>query len=74
MSITLEVAQIEFYEGQQTIWVHALDGTTMLRIKCTGKIIVNSQCISPAAHGDIIVPGNIHICIPQGVPNDRRVR
>lgn len=60
----LDVAQLEFHEGQQTVWVHAPDGTTLLRIKCTGKIIVDKHCSSPVAHADLIVAGNIHICIP----------
>lgn len=61
----LPVAQVEFNEGQQTLWVHAPDGTTMLRLKCTGKITVDKSCTSPVAHSDIIVQGDINICIPK---------
>lgn len=62
--ITLPVAQIEFYEGQQTLWIHAPDGTTMLRIKCMGKINIDDACTGLVAHGDIIVQGDINICLP----------
>ena len=61
----LEASQVEFYEGQQTIWIHAPDGTTMLRIKCTGKIVVDNVCGAPNAHSDLIVQGDINICIPK---------
>lgn len=66
MSYLLEVCQVEFHEGQQTVWVHAPDGTTMLRIKCTGKIKVNEECVSPVAHCDMIVEGDINFCMPKG--------
>jgi hypothetical protein len=62
--ITLDVCQVEFHEGTQTLWVHAPDGTTTLRIKCTGKIVVDDHCVSPVAHGDMVVQGDIHICLP----------
>jgi hypothetical protein len=62
---SIKVSEIEFHEGQQTIWVHGRDGTTALRIKCTGKIVVDSACISPVAHADMIVHGDINICIPR---------
>jgi len=65
MNFLLEVCQVEFHEGQQTVWVHAPDGTTMLRIKCTGKIKVNDQCESPMAHCDMVVEGDINFCIPK---------
>jgi hypothetical protein len=60
----IPVEQMEFHEGQQTIWIHAPNGTTALRIKCTGKITVDKECTSPVVHGDIMVQGDINICIP----------
>lgn len=65
---TLPACEIEFHEGQQTMWVHSPDGTTTLRLKCTGKIIVDKSCVSPVAHADIIVSGDIHICVPAPAP------
>ncbi len=59
-----DVVQLEFHQGENTIWIHAPDGTTMLRIKCTGRIVVNDHCISPVAHCDLMVVGNIDFCVP----------
>lgn len=68
-NIKISAAQIEFYEGGNTIWVHSPQGGTILRIKCTGKICIEQCQNSPISHGDIvvhgdiIVQGNIHICV-----------
>jgi hypothetical protein len=64
----LDAAQLEFHEGQQTLWIHSPDGYTLLRIKCTGKILVDNSCSSPTSHCDIIVQGDINICIPKDDP------
>lgn len=60
----IKVSQIEVKDGHHTLWVHAPDGSTTLRIKCTGKINIRRHCIGPA-HGDIMVDGDIDICIPK---------
>jgi hypothetical protein len=62
--ITIEASQIEFVEGGNTIWVHGPQGGTILRIKTMGKIEVHPGCENICAHADMIVQGNIHICIP----------
>ena len=59
-NIRIPVAELEFNIGAQTIWIHTPDGATALRIKCSGKI--NTQ-VCDASHGDIIVNGDINICI-----------
>lgn len=59
------VCELEFHEGSHTLWVHAPDGTTTLRIKCSGAIVVDQHCTSPVTHGDITVAGDIHICLPR---------
>lgn len=60
--ILLDVLAIELYEGGNTIWVHGKEGT-VLRIKCTGKIVVNS-CAAPGPHADALVQGDIEFCVP----------
>ncbi len=66
MSITIDVAQLEFHEGSNTIWVHNNQGMTVLRIKCSGKIEVDKVCTNLSAHADLNVVGDIHFCIPKG--------
>jgi len=60
---TVPVAQLEFHEGGNTLWVHGPDGGTVLRIKTMGRIVVDNNCASPTPHGDIIVNSDIHLCI-----------
>lgn len=60
--IQLEAVGLEFEEGGNTIWVHGVDGT-MLRIQCTGRIMVKA-CSAPSAHADAIVAGDIEFCVP----------
>lgn len=60
--IQLAAVGLEFEEGGNTIWVHG-SGGTLLRIKCTGRIMVRS-CSAPSAHADAIVAGDIEFCVP----------
>jgi hypothetical protein len=61
----LNVCELEFNEhGGNTIWIHAPNGSTTLRIKCTGKVIMDHCVTSPVSHGDLLVQGDIHICVP----------
>lgn len=61
--ILIESAAIEFSQGGNTIWVQSPQGGTILRIKCTGKIITEACQNSPISHGDILIEGDIHICV-----------
>ncbi len=61
--ILIEAAAVEFAQGGNTIWVQSPQGGTVLRIKCTGQIITESCQNSPISHGDIIVVGDMHICV-----------
>lgn len=60
--VLLEAVAVEFVDGGNTIWVHG-EGGTILRVQCSGKIIVNS-CVSPCPHADVQVKGNITVCVP----------
>ena len=60
----IQVSQLEFYEGGNTLWVHGPDGGTVLRIKCTGQVKVNPECENSCPHSDMTVRGDIEICIP----------
>ena len=59
--IQLEAVGLEFEETGNTIWVQGPNGT-LLRIKCTGRIQVK-PCTAPGAHADVMVPGDIAICV-----------
>lgn len=63
--IQVPVAQLEYVEGSHTIWIHSPQGATVLRIKCTGKITSDQCKNSPTSHGDIIVEGDIQMCISE---------
>lgn len=65
MNHIIPAAQIEFYEGGNTIWVHAPNGGTILRIQCTGKIKANPDCENICSHSDMQVQGDIEICLVQ---------
>lgn len=64
LMITIPVAVLEFSEDGNTIWIHNDQGSTVLRIKCSGKVKVHPGCENICAHADINVPGDIEICIP----------
>jgi len=62
--IKIPVAELEFERSGQTLWVHGPDGGTVLRIKCTGQIVVSLCQNSPTAHSDLMVQGDVSICVP----------
>lgn len=59
----IPVAMMEFDEGGHTIWIHGPQGGTVLRIKATGKILVDRACVNINSHADLIVNGDIEICL-----------
>lgn len=61
--INIPASSIEFVEGGNTLWVHDTLGGTTLRIKCSGKIKVERCTVSPLSHSDVMVQGDINICI-----------
>lgn len=63
--IQLEAVGLEFEEDGNTIWIHGLKGT-LLRIKCTGKIVITSCTPGGAPHADVEVKGDISFCMPEG--------
>lgn len=60
----IAVAVLEFYEGGNTLWVHGPEGGTVLRIKCTGIVKIKRDCQNSYAHADMMVNGDIEICMP----------
>lgn len=64
--IQIEAALIEFMPGGNTIWVHGPNGATVLRIKSTGKIVVNNVCGNICSHSDMVVVGDIDVCVTVG--------
>lgn len=65
--VEIPVCAIEFNVGSHTIWVHSPQGGTVLRIKCNGKINIDQCTNSPISHSDIIVNGDINICLSEDV-------
>lgn len=63
MNVHIPVTELEFHEGSRTIWVHSPKGGTVLRIKCTGQIKVHKCTTNPISHGDILVRGDIEMCV-----------
>jgi hypothetical protein len=64
MRRSLQALEIEYVAGSNTIWVHGPKGTTILRIKCSGKIVERLACDAPEGHADINVAGDINLCVP----------
>lgn len=60
---SIAVAEVELDAGGRTIWVQSQKGATVLRIKCTGKIIVRDGCDNLVSHSDMIVQGDIEVCV-----------
>jgi len=61
--IKIPVAQLEFNVGSHTIWICSPEGSTILRLKCTGRISVDKCANSPTSHSDIMVQGDINFCL-----------
>lgn len=59
----IPVALLEFDEGGNTLWVHDQEGSTVLRIKTLGHVVVNEKCTNIASHADMIVQDDIEICV-----------
>ena len=63
--IGVPVCLMEFNNGSNTIWIQSPEGATILRIKCKGKINIDQCNNSPTSHSDIIVEGDINICLSE---------
>lgn len=61
--VEIPVAILEFHDNGNTIWVHSPVGATVMRIKTMGKIVVDQCTLNPVSHVDIIVQGDISICL-----------
>jgi Ca2+-dependent lipid-binding protein len=61
--IKIDVAQLEFEEGGNTIWIHSPIGATVLRIKTMGKLTTKKGCKNVCSHADIVVNEDIEICL-----------
>lgn len=61
--VQIPVGVLEFDADGHTIWVQSADGTTTMRIKCSGKINIERCKNSPFSHCDIYLQGDINFCI-----------
>ena len=68
--IDIPVAVVQVADGGRAIWVHDENGSTVLRIQCTGKVLLRHGCSNKCAHADINVTGDIKVCVPDGVAID----
>lgn len=67
--VTIDVAQIEFEEGGNTLWIHNSNGLTVLRLKFEGGIHSKAGCENLCAHADAFVAGSLAFCMPDAAPN-----
>ncbi len=68
----IPVLALEFQEGGDTLWVHGLGGT-VLRIKTMGGKITSKRCeLSPVSHADIMIKGDVEICVAGPESLERR--
>lgn len=63
----IAVAMMEFCDAGRSIWIHDNEGSTVLRIQCTGKVKLHYGCTNICPHSDINVVGDIEICIPDAL-------
>ena len=63
--ISIPVYAIEFNVGSNTIWIQSPQNGTSLRIKCTGKINIDQCKDSPLSHSDIMIEGDINVCLSE---------
>lgn len=63
--VKFPVLEVEARIGGSTLWVHNAVGSTALRLKCTGIITVDEACNNTVPHSDILVEGNIVLCMPK---------
>lgn len=66
MRHTIPVLVLEFEEGGNTIWVQGLGGT-VLRLKTDGKVTSVECQESPVSHVDVMVKGDISVCVATGI-------
>jgi hypothetical protein len=60
---SIDVECVEFVPGGNTLWVQSMNGT-VLRIKCTGEVKIHNGCTNNIPHADIMVDGDIEMCMP----------
>ena len=65
--VAIPVAELEFINGGNTIWIHSPLGGTVLRIKCSGKITIESCDSNPNSHIDLMVEGNMNFCLSEDI-------
>jgi hypothetical protein len=70
--IKIPVLLMEFVEGGRAIWIHNKQGSTVLRIQCTGAVRLHKGCTNISPHADINVVGNIEVCVPSEKPPTQR--
>ena len=52
--VKIPVAELEFEEGGNTIWVHGPLGTTVLRVKVSGRLSSAKCAENPSSHLDLV--------------------
>ena len=64
-NVKIDVVQIEFNEGGNTLWVHGPQGNTVFRLKVSGKITGKACTTSPdmGSHADLMADGDLVFCL-----------
>ena len=58
----IAVAELEYVEGGNAIWIHSPKAVTVMRIQCTGQIKTCAIPLHSSSHmADLNVVGNITI-------------
>ena len=63
--VIIPVAQIEYVEGGDTIWIQSPLGATVLRIKTVNNNNVESEVCknSPVSHADLRLNDSVGMCL-----------
>ncbi len=65
MPIKIPVAELEFVDGGNTIWVHNAQGATVFRLKVR-RVVARPGCDNVCAHADVIaLEQDVHFCMPE---------
>ena len=68
-NVQIQASSIEYREGGNTLYVHGLEGATILRIKCK-SITTNVGCENICSHADVYAPElKIEFCRPESEDN-----
>ncbi len=60
----INLGECELCWDGKRLWLNSAGGN-ILRLRATGRVIVDEHCQNPMPHSDIIINGDIPLCIPE---------